>query len=77
MSNEILKSGYPFLRIAQKYGVDYSDVLAVADSIQHGRENKGRPIQDHLFPAAMFDDIFEACSHFLGIQKGRIPFPGT
>lgn len=65
-----ISTSYPYLSIAKKHGVDYGDVLAIADSLNRSRTH------DTIVYSEFHADLIEAHNHFIGIREGRIPFPG-
>lgn len=76
----MISTRYPYLYIANKYGVEYSAVLALADLGTHGRScghyECSAAVRDRI-NESMLNDINAAIRHFKGVQGGSIAFPTT
>lgn len=63
---------YPFLRIAKRYGVDYGDVLALADLNTPGFMQSLERIEQHPKSNYIISDIKLCRAYQASIRDGRI-----
>lgn len=80
----LISNSYPFLSITKKYGIEYSDVLVVADCLT--RLDKGQPVHydyaritNDMIALALdgqiMVDIIDAIVFQSAVRAGRVAFP--
>lgn len=63
------RGGYPYMNIAKQYGVNYTDVLLVADWLTYERELPGAIAATGRLPGACHADIVAMRDEYRVIQR--------
>jgi hypothetical protein len=68
----LISKSYPYVDIARRYDLNYSDVLAVAHYLTHGGPMPTKAVE--AIPGRAHGDIVAARDYFRAVQDGSVPF---